>query len=89
MFSNKCVGIYFYFIFFCVILFGFNLDFICKRHKNEEIKFLIAEDNMVCREEGKERYDKVQKKQTFIHRLKQRKEMLRNGIVDRKHFLLV
>jgi len=50
--------------YFFVILFGFNLDFICKRHKNEEIKFLIAEDVWYVKKKGKNDMIKYKKKQT-------------------------
>jgi len=48
--------------FFFFIFFSFNLDFICKRHKNEEIKFLIEEDIWYVEKKGKNGYDKIQKK---------------------------
>ena len=43
--------------------------------KNEEIKFLIAEDICYIEKVGKEQYDKVQKESNkHIHRPKQREE---------------
>lgn len=48
--------------FFVVILFRFNLDFICKRHKNVVIKFLIAEDKWYVEKKGKNVMIKYKKK---------------------------
>ncbi len=60
-FFQICTNIIYYFF---VILFRFNLDFICKRHKNAEIKFLVAEDTWYVEKKGKNSMIKYKKKQT-------------------------
>jgi len=72
-----------------------NLDFICKRHKNAEIKFLVAEDTWYVEKKGKNSMIKYKKKQTneadtsTDWNNEKKKEVQTNGIADKNQMNII